>query len=88
VAIRDTGSGRERLAIQCKHQADKVGRDLLQKLLGVVAADPIYSAGIVVTSSEFSPEAKQFARQNGRLKLIDKSELARLLKQYHVPIKE
>src|SRR5262249_27277800 len=34
IAIRETGMGRERLAIQCKHQQDAVGRPELQKLLG------------------------------------------------------
>jgi superfamily II DNA or RNA helicase len=88
VALQDTPSGREKLAIQCKHQTGTVGREVLQKLLGVIAADPSYSAGVVVTSAEFSGDAKQFAQQNGRLRLVDKNELARLLVQNRVPIRE
>jgi len=88
VALRDTVQGREKLAIQCKHQTATVGREVLQKLLGVISADPSYSAGVVVTSAEFSGDAKAFAQQNGRLQLIDKNTLARLLVQNRVPIKE
>jgi len=88
VALRDTASGREKLAIQCKHQAGTVGREVLQKLLGVIAADPSFSAGVVVTSAEFSGDAKQFAQQNGRLRLVDKNTLARLLIQFRVPVRE
>ena len=74
------------MAIQCKHQTGTVGREVLQKLLGVIAADPSYSAGVVVTSGEFSGDAREFAQQNGRLKLIDRDLLERLLVQYRVPI--
>lgn len=88
VAINDTGSGREKLAIQCKHQAGTVGREVLQNLLGVIAADPSFSMGVVVTSSEFSGDAKQFAQQNGRIRLIDKNMLERLLVQHRVQIRE
>lgn len=88
VALRDAAQGREKLAIQCKHQADAVGPEVLQKLLGVISADPSYSAGVVVTSSEFSVGAKAFAQQNGRLRLIDKNTLAWLLVQHRVQVKE
>lgn len=88
VALRDTASGREKLAIQCKHQTGTVGREVLQKLLGVIAADPSYSAGVVVTSADFSRDAREFGQQNGRLQLIDGNVLQRLLVQYHVPITE
>jgi SNF2 family DNA or RNA helicase len=86
VALRDTASGREKLAIQCKHQSAAVGREVLQKLLGVITADPSYSAGVVVTSAEFSKDAREFARQNARLQLIDRDYLERLLAQFRVPI--
>jgi superfamily II DNA or RNA helicase len=87
LAIRDHPTGREKLAIQCKQQEKPVGRPDLQKLLGVVASDPSFSAGVLVTTSTFSVDAKQFADQNARLKLVDKSILARLLVQNRVAVK-
>jgi HJR/Mrr/RecB family endonuclease len=86
-ALRDTVSDREKLAIQCKHQTAVVGREVLQKLLGVISADPTYSAGVIVTSSEFSADARQFAQQNGRLRLVDRSALERLLAHHRVQIR-
>ena len=71
VAVRDRAGGREKLAIQCKHQRTPVGRPDLQKLLGVITADPTYSAGVLATSTSFSSDALQFASANGRLQLID-----------------
>lgn len=87
IAVRDHPTGREKLAIQCKQQEKPVGRPDLQKLLGVVAADPSFSAGVLVTSATFSSDARQFAEQNARLKLVDKNTLALLLVQNRVPIK-
>ena len=86
VAVRDHPTGREKLAIQCKRQEKPVGRPELQKLLGVVAADPSFSAGVLVTTSTFSVDARQFAEQNARLKLVDKNTLARLLVQNRVRV--
>jgi restriction endonuclease Mrr len=88
IALRDTASAREKLAIQCKHQTEPVGREVLQRLLGVITADPSYSAGVVVTTAEFSRDAREFAQQNGRLQLIDRNLLERLLAKYRVPITE
>ena len=87
IAVRDHPTGREKLAIQCKQQERPVGRPDLQKLLGVVAADPSFSAGVLVTTATFSSDARQFAEQNARLKLVDKNTLALLLVQNRVPIK-
>src|SRR5262249_22211456 len=88
IAIRDLATGRETLAIQCKHQRDPVGRPELQKLLGVISADPSYTAGVLVTSARFSGDAHEFASQNGRLQLIDRNSLAILLHQYRIPMRE
>ena len=88
VALRDITVGREKLAIQCKHQQSPVGRPELQKLLGAITADPSFSAGVLVTSATFSTDARQFASQNGRLQLVDKNALALLLVQHRVSIRE
>ena len=88
IAVRDTATGREKLAIQCKHQREPVGRPDLQKLLGVISADPSYTGGVLVTSARFSGDAHEFASQNGRLQLIDRNTLAVLLHQLRVPLRE
>jgi restriction system protein len=87
IAVRDHPTGREKLAIQCKQQEKPVGRPDLQKLLGVVAADPSFSAGVLVTTATFSSDARQFAEQNARLKLVDRNTLAQLLVQNRVPVR-
>jgi restriction endonuclease Mrr len=79
VALRDTPTGREKLGIQCKHQAAPVGRPEIQKLLGAVTADPSFSAGVVVTNSTFSGDARAFAGELGALQLIDGVVLGQLL---------
>jgi superfamily II DNA or RNA helicase len=88
IAIRDHPTGRDKLAIQCKRQENPVGRPELQKLLGVISADPSFSAGVLVTTSTFSTDARHFAEMNGRLKLVDRNLLAQLLVQYRVPVRE
>ena len=88
IAVRDVAVGREKLAIQCKHQQEPVGRPELQKLLGVVSADPSYTAGVLVTSGRFSGDAHEFASQNGRLQLIDQNSLALLLVQLRISLRE
>jgi superfamily II DNA or RNA helicase len=87
IAVRDHPTGREKLAIQCKHQEKPVGRPDLQKLLGVLASDPSFSAGVLVTTTTFSSDARQFAEQNARIQLVDKNTLARLLVQNRVPVR-
>jgi len=88
IAIRDHPTGRDKLAIQCKRQENPVGRPELQKLLGVITADPSFSAGVMVTTSTFSADARHFAEMNARIKLVDKNTLARLLVQNRVSVKK
>jgi superfamily II DNA or RNA helicase len=88
IAIRDHPTGRDKLAIQCKRQEKPVGRPELQNLLGVIAADPSFSEGVMVTTSTFSSDAQRFVEQNARLRLVDKNTLARLLVQNRVPVKK
>jgi superfamily II DNA or RNA helicase len=88
IALRDLTPGREKLAIQCKHQKAPVGRPELQKLLGTIAAEPSFSAGVLVTSSTFSADARMFAAQNGRLQLVDRHTLMSLLCRYKIKLTE
>jgi hypothetical protein len=82
IAIRDLPLGRDKLAIQCKHQSKPVGRPEVQKLLGVISSDSSFSAGVMVTTSTFSADAVGFAAQNATLRLIDARALLRLLNDH------
>lgn len=73
-AEKQTGPGRQRIAIQCKHIKANVGRPDVQKLFGVVSADQTITRGDLVTSSDFSGEARSFAHGK-RLALINRERL-------------
>lgn len=62
VAEKSAGNGRERVVIQCKRQRGNVGRPELQKLWGVVSADATITRGDLVTSADFTAEARGFAQ--------------------------
>lgn len=82
---RKTTAGTERLAIQCKHQVATVGRPVLQALWGVVNDDQRFTQGVLVTSADFSAEARQFA-DGKRLTLIDGQTVRKLVAQHGVAI--
>jgi len=68
-----TATGREMLAIQCKRYArgNNVGRPDCQKLLGVLSSNRKYTKGIIVTTSDFTQDARAFAQANGRIQLLN-----------------
>lgn len=84
IAIREIGASLEKHAIQCKFQTSRVGRPVLQQLLGVITSDPSFTKGILVTNSDFSRDALDYVKQTGRLQLISGQDLQRLLQQYKV----
>ena len=71
----------ERLLIECKHYGEgkTIGRPVLQKLHSAVITQGA-TAGVLITTSDFSRPARQFASEVG-LSLIDASGLAALLAQ-------
>lgn len=75
--------GRERFFVQCKHwRAMKVGVTTVRELYGVMAAQGA-AGGFVVTSGQFTKDAKAFA--SGRnIELIDCTKLAPMLRQARV----
>jgi superfamily II DNA or RNA helicase/HJR/Mrr/RecB family endonuclease len=84
IARRDVGVSVERLAIQCKLQKAPVGRPVLQQLLGVLASDPSYSTGIIVTSSSFSRDALELLHHEGKLRGISGTELKELFAKHEI----
>ncbi len=83
LAEKQSAGGMERIVIQCKHQQANVGRPVLQQLWGVVSSDPSYTRGDLVTSSDFTPPAKDFAKGK-RLSLIGRAVLAELARRFNV----
>ena len=63
--------------IQCKKYSSKVGVQPVRDLLGVVSSKKA-NKGILITNSQFTQEAKNFASGNP-LQLIDGTELSALL---------
>lgn len=64
---------------KCYAQQNHVGRPVLQKLLGANAIE--HADGmIVITTSSFTPDAKEFASQTG-IELVDGAKLTRLCRQ-------
>ena len=85
IATRQTPGGLEKIAIQCKHQA-QVGVEVARALLGAVEADRSFTKGVVVTSGRFSEDCRRFADPIGRVELIDGVRLRRLLRELETPI--
>jgi restriction system protein len=70
--------GGEKFLVQCKHwRARRVGVDVVRQLYGVMASRGA-TGGFVVTSGQYSSDAKAFA-QGRNVTLIDGSGLTRLL---------
>jgi restriction system protein len=76
VLTRDT----QRILVQCKHwRARKVGVSVIRELQGVIAAEGA-NGGYVVTSGEFTGEARRFA-ESCRLELVDGDRLSALIQE-------
>lgn len=89
VASRNTaGGGGERLAIQCKrYEPDhRVGRPVAQALLGVLTNDRSFTKGILITTSSFTGDCRDFVRGHGNLELIDGKQLAALIKKTNLDL--
>ena len=71
-----------RLLVQCKRYAGVVGSPVVRDLYGAVT-DAHANKGILITTSHFSPDARQFA-QGKPLELIDGEQLEALLSQHNL----
>lgn len=83
IAEKSIGNARERVVIQCKHQEANVGRPFIQQFWGVVSSDHSITRGDFVTSSAFTSEAINFAKDK-RLTLIDRKALLALAHEFKV----
>jgi Holliday junction resolvasome RuvABC ATP-dependent DNA helicase subunit len=67
-----------RFLIQCKRFEAPIGSPIVREFYGAVVADRMATKGILITTSEFTPQAREFAR-NVPLELIDGQQLKSLL---------
>jgi len=75
---------KEKIIIQCKNYTAKIPIDEIRQLLGIVANGKL-TKGVLVTSSDFTSEAKKFANQNPSIELINYKELIVLFNERHGP---
>jgi HJR/Mrr/RecB family endonuclease len=86
-AIRQSESGTEYLAIQCKHYpSGKVGVEHARSLYGVIHDQQSLTKGLLVTSGEFTKECKEFAKGK-RIDLFDGVYLCGLIAKYNLSLK-
>jgi hypothetical protein len=68
-------------AVQVKHHRDpanNVGPEPLRELMGVLAAQRFFAAGLIVTNTTFTPDARDFAKSTATLlRLRDFNDLMR-----------
>ena len=79
VDVRITNDQDERFLVQCKHWRDsRVGVKTVRELLWIVTAERA-TGGIVITSSSFTHEARNFAK-GVRIELVDGDQLNYMLR--------
>ena len=82
LAKRQSESGLDYLAIQCKHYPNRmVGIEHARALYGVIHDKPSITKGILITSGSFSRECKDFVRDK-RINLFDGIYVIGLLEKY------
>jgi len=74
----------EKILIQCKRMKKTVGVSTIRDLFGSVSNDNA-TKGVVVSTSNFSRDAKKFAKNTARLELIDNERLQKLLNETFGP---
>jgi len=69
-----------RYIIQCKRYANSVSSPIVRDLYGVVSAEKA-NKGILITTSSFTTDAVEFAKDK-QLELIDRAKLLKLLQEH------
>jgi Holliday junction resolvasome RuvABC ATP-dependent DNA helicase subunit len=83
IAVLDKPLLKGRYLIQCKRFgiASSIGAPLVREFYGAVRADPTAVKGIFITTSSFTEQARDFARDLP-IDLIDREQLRHLLREY------
>ncbi|OHD06733.1 MAG: hypothetical protein A2086_02555 [Spirochaetes bacterium GWD1_27_9] len=77
---QDSGK-KEKILIQCKKYKNNIGIEFIRSLLGVVS-DNKATKGVLVSTSDFTSQSKKLSNNNGRIELINGSNLNLLLNKY------
>lgn len=75
---------KEKIVIQCKNYTSNISVDEIRSLLGVVVSTKA-TKGVLATSSDFTIDAKKFARENPSIELINHKQLSALFNERHGP---
>jgi Restriction endonuclease len=81
IAERKHAGEKERVLIECRRAERNIGVKEVRALLGVVSNEKA-TKGVFVSTSEFTPQAKKFEKENPRLELIGNRDLQLLLNRY------
>ena len=85
ILTKNTDPGKlEHSRIECKRYNIPVGVETTRTLLGVVSDEKV-NKGVIVTTSRFTRGAKDLAKRNPRLELIDGVRLIPLLNEHFGP---
>jgi len=81
ISTRNTENGVERVVAQCRHRKH-VDIYTAVDFLGAISNDQSIKQGFLVTTGEFTTECLQFCQNNGIIRAISGTELARFVKQF------
>jgi superfamily II DNA or RNA helicase len=82
LSTRNTSSGIERVAAQCKRYRGNVPVSVARDFLGAISNDKSIKHGFLVTTGEFTAECSQFCQSTGVIRAISGIELAKYVKQF------
>ena len=86
-AWRNTSEGQQILLVQCKRYSNNVGVKEVRDLYGVINAQDGAPSGIIVTSSDFTANARSFAAETGgKIRLMNGAELSANIRRYGIEV--
>ena len=85
IAKKTTETGQDKLLIQCKRVANKIGFGVITAINGVVASEKATKA-VVISTGGFTKPAQHFMKENkNRIELINFTNLCKLFNRYLSP---
>jgi superfamily II DNA or RNA helicase len=82
LSSRNTESGIERVAAQCKRYHGNVSVHAARDFFGAISNDKSIKQGFLVTTGEFTSECLQFCESTAMIRAISGMELAKYVKQF------
>ncbi len=82
ISTRNTATGIERVAAQCKRYRGNVGVSLAREFLGAITTDKTIVKGFLITTGEFTSECLQVCERSGVIRAISGLEVAKYVKQF------